>query len=117
MNDALNYYHSYNDIWHINGFSVVNDSNKKNDIYLTRLMSCWGWATWEDRWYFYKKDPDSLISNFSKKDIEKFDLDNSANFWDQVVENKIGLINTWAVFWYAVIFSKKDSVLPQSILM
>ena len=77
-------------------------------------MSCWGWATWENRWKFYQKDVDTLTSNFSKKDIQKFDLDNTANFWDQVMENKTGIINTWAVFWYATIFQKKGlCVAPQ----
>ena len=91
MNDALNHYQSFKDIWHINGYSVINDANKKNEIYITQLMSCWGWATWENRWKFYQKDVDTLTSNFSKKDIQKFDLDNTANFWDQVMKIKLEL--------------------------
>lgn len=72
-------------------------------------MNCWGWATWSDRWKFFDKDPDALVDTFSKKEIKKFNLDNSQNFWGQVLDNRNNKIDTWAVFWYATIF-KKDGL-------
>ena len=106
MNDALDHYSLDKNIWHINACSPVNDFNKENETYFSRLMNCWGWGTWKDRWAFYQKDTNNLVSQFSKEEIKRFNFDNTANFWDQVIENKKGIINTWAIFWYATIFKK-----------
>jgi len=106
MNNALDYYQFKNKIWHITGFSEINDSLKKGEIFLSRYMCCWGWATWSDRWKEFNKNPNLLMQQFSKEMIFKFNLDGASNCWDQVIENKIGKINTWAVFWYASIFTK-----------
>tara|TARA_Y100000741_G_C17986998_1_gene450390 strand:- start:106 stop:471 length:366 start_codon:yes stop_codon:yes gene_type:complete len=42
-----------------------------------------------------------------KKKIKKFNLDDSYNFWSQVIRNNNKKINTWAIFWYATIFENK----------
>ena len=72
-------------------------------------MNCWGWATWSDRWKFYEKNPDILIKTFNKRDINNFNINGSENFFDQIIKNQNGNINTWAIFWYATIF-KNDGL-------
>lgn len=52
----------------------------------------------------FEKDVESTIDSFSKSDIKKFNVDGAFNFWRQVLDNKSGKINTWAIFWYATIF-------------
>jgi len=109
MNEALDFYSEKKDVWHISGWNYPIDHQNLNhkDTFLWRVMNCWGWATWEDRWRHYKKDPDYFISTFSKKDIKKFDLDGAASFWRQILDNKTGRIDTWAIFWYATIFANR----------
>lgn len=46
------------------------------------------------------------MSEFTKSDIDRFNLDGAENFWGQVVSNKEKKINTWAIFWYAIIFKQ-----------
>ncbi len=104
MNDALSYYENKKKIWHINGYSPINDVNKKDSIYFSRLSFCWGWATWKDRWEFFNKNLINIVKEFDKEMIYKFNLDGEVNFWDQIIQNKIGEANTWAIFWYARIF-------------
>ena len=70
-------------------------------------MNCWGWATWKNRWKFYKKEPKKIIKNWSKSKIKKFNIDNNFNFFSQIIRNNEKKINTWAIFWYAIIFEKK----------
>ena len=77
-------------------------------------MNCWGWATWADRWKYYEKDVNKTINEFSKEDIKRFNLDGVENFWGQVISNKDGKINTWAIFWYATIFKKEGLCLNSS---
>lgn len=50
-------------------------------------MNCWGWATWEDRWVHFNKNPKEIANSFSKNDIYDFNLDGCHNFWLQIIEN------------------------------
>ena len=104
MNKALAYYEPHKKVWHISSHSWINDSKKINDVYLYRVMHCWGYGTWKDRWRYFEKDPQSLINQFTEQDIKRFNLDETENFWSQVLDNHSGHINTWAIFWYATIF-------------
>jgi hypothetical protein len=106
MNDALDRYRDVKDIWHISGWNYPFQFNPSQDTYVYRIMNCWGWATWSDRWEHFEKNTDNLIIKFTKKDIMRFNLDGYTDLWRQVKQNKSGLINTWAIFWYASIFQK-----------
>ena len=107
MNNALSYYENKKKIWQINGYSPINNQGKKDKIYFSRLTHCWGWATWSDRWEKFKKNPKNLLKEFDKKMIYKFNLEGELNFWDQIIQNKIGQMDSWAIFWYARVFNKK----------
>ena len=79
------------------------------EIYLgrtRRVMNCWGWATWADRWAHFEKNPHGLIDNWSAEQKHYFDLDSSGVFWHQVTANAEGKMNTWAIFWYATLYEK-----------
>ncbi|WP_133013310.1 sugar transferase [Marinomonas flavescens] len=104
MNDALSFYENEKKVWHISGWNYPIDSTDLGGAFLWRTMNCWGWATWADRWSHFEKDTDQLIKSFSTEDIIKFNLDGYENFWGQVLSNKEGKINTWAIYWYATIF-------------
>jgi hypothetical protein len=104
MNDALEFYRDQKRVWHISGWNYPIESNGFEDVFLWRVMNCWGWATWRDRWSYYEKNTDKLIESFSKEDIKRFNLDGVENFWGQVLANRDKKINTWAIYWYATIF-------------
>jgi len=104
MNDALDYYENEKRVWHIAAHSEVNLAQRKDEIFLWRVMNCWGWATWQDRWQYFEKDADMLINEFTEQMVQEFDLNGSGLFWSQVVANAHNKINTWAIFWYATIF-------------
>lgn len=106
MNDALNFYENEKKVWHISGWNYPIDSSGLPDIFLWRVMNCWGWATWSDRWNYFEKNTNKLINEFDKKEIKKFNLDGVENFWKQIIDNKKKKIDTWAVYWYSTIFKK-----------
>jgi len=115
MNKALNYYEAEKRVWHISGWNCLDNVDGLEDVFFWRTMDCWGWATWNDRWQYFEKDVNKLIHEFKKKDIYKFNMNNSENIWWQVLANKAGKINTWAVFWYATIFKNKGLCLNPTI--
>ena len=73
-------------------------------------MNCWGWATWADRWMKLNTNSNVNYKKFHKKDIYEFNIENSHDFFRQILENQMGILNTWAIFWYATIFKEKGSV-------
>lgn len=106
MNDALNFYSNIKDVWHVSGWSYPIEADELSDTFLWRTMNCWGWATWSDRWKYFDKNTDNLIDSFTTEKIKAFNLDGYENFWGQVLANKKGMINTWAIYWYATIFKE-----------
>ena len=50
MNDALKFYKDEKKVWHVSGWNYPINSDNLDDVFLWRLMNCWGWATWSDRW-------------------------------------------------------------------
>lgn len=115
MNRALELYAADKRVWHINGWSHPIELSGLGDVYFSPLMNCWGWATWADRWQSYHKDPAGLISSWSLAKIRRFNLNNSHDFWGQVLDNYRGHLNTWAIFWYATIFENNGLCLTPSV--
>ena len=108
MNNALKKYKNKKKIWHISGWNWnMNFPKTDYDCFFMRYATCWGWGTWNDRWCYFEKKPSDLIKKFKDFEIKRFNLDNSYNFWSQVIRNKNKTIKTWAIFWYATIFKKK----------
>jgi len=106
MNDSLVKYEDEKKVWHVSGWNYPIETDGLDDVFLWRVMNCWGWATWANRWEYFEKNVDKVIDDFSKEDIKKFNLDGVENFFGQVVANKKKRINTWAIFWYATIFKQ-----------
>ena len=107
MNLALKHFKNKDRVWHISGWSYPINLKNNDDVYFSRVMHCWGWATWSNKWKHFEKNTDKLINKFSKNDISKLNLDGYNNtFWKQVLLNKKNKINTWAIFWYTTIFKK-----------
>lgn len=104
MNEALDYYENNQQVWHVAGWNYPIQLQTEKDVYFYRLMQCWGWATWADRWQHFDKNVDGMLSAYDKPMRKRFNIDGYDRIWNQVVASKKGKINTWAVFWYDTIF-------------
>ncbi len=104
MNDALNKYNDNDAVMEISGYSVPAEHEKCEETAFLHFADCWGWATWKRAWEKYDRNPDALVKRFTLGDIYRFNLDGRANFWNQVLENKRGNLNTWAIFWQTTIY-------------
>ena len=115
MNNSLNFYKNNKKIWHINGWNYPNFKVNKNDIYADRMMNCWGWATWKDRWEKVNFNVNEILNKFNKKKIYQFNLNESENFYHHLQANQKGEIKTWAIFWQATIFLNKGLCIRPNI--
>ncbi len=111
FNDALKRYQHEEKVMHIGGYmypfkSIPNNKSQPNlpESFFYRAATSWGWATWERAWNHFEPDIDILISKFNKKQIQRFSIDGTMNFWKQMKEFKSGKNNSWAIRWYASIF-------------
>ena len=107
MNCALERFQNQRRVWHVSGWNYPIDSSGLSEAFLIRVMNCWGWATWRDRWVHFRKRPTRLLASWHAKDIYAFNLDGAHDFWRQVVRNAEGSLDTWAIFWYATIFENR----------
>ncbi len=115
MNEALEMYQDTEKIFGITGYNYPININGLEDIFFMKAENCWSWATWDRAWKYFVKDTDMLINTFNKHMIKEFNFNHSIDFWSQVLANKQGKINTWAVFWYATIFiNNKLFVFPKT---
>ena len=48
MNNALEFYKYEERVWHICGWNYPINFDGLDDVFLSRLMNCWGWGTWKD---------------------------------------------------------------------
>jgi GT2 family glycosyltransferase len=88
MNGALDYYKDNKKVWHISGWNSPINPDGLDNAFFWHGMDCWGWATWQNRWKNFTKDADLLLSQFTKYDIFRFNHNNSADMWGQVLANK-----------------------------
>lgn len=107
MNRALDHYRGEPRVWHVNAWHFPISAEGLSDTFFSRWMNCWGWATWADRWDYFSRDPERLISDWSHEQIGEFNLDGARpSTWRQVVDNANRRIDTWAVFWHATVFEQ-----------
>ena len=104
MNDALEFYKDEDKAMHISGYIYPIDNDKLNDTFFIKPDTCWGWATWDRAWEYFKKDTDYYLDVFDKRMIKDFNLNDSYDYFKQIKQNKNGRINTWAIYWYASIY-------------
>ena len=111
MNDALVLYKDFPQVMSISGYMYPIEKENLPETFFMHAGYCWGWATWRESWSFFKRDPKDLIQEFTKDDIYHFNLEGAADFWQQVVDNALGKLYTWAVFWDAAIFQNQGLTL------
>jgi GT2 family glycosyltransferase len=104
MNEALSKYEDKEKVMHISGYMFPIKTDGLPDTFFLKPTSCWGWATWERAWKFFERNPQKQITALSKEQIKDFNLNNSYDYWTQVVLNYKGKLYTWAIFWYLSVY-------------
>lgn len=116
MNTALDKYRNDKDVWHITGWHEPREDGDNNKSFLYPVMDCWSWGTWSDRWSNFERDSATRIKGYDKEKIFRFNVDGLVpDKWNQMIGNYEGINDTWAVFWYAIIFENEGLCLCPSI--
>lgn len=106
MNEGLEMYKDEERVFGVTGYVYPIKKQGLSSTFFMKFAGCWSWATWSRAWKYFEKNTDKLLSTFDKTMLREFNFDNSMDFWSQVILNKKGKINSWAIYWYATIFLK-----------
>lgn len=116
INSSLKKYKFIKKVKHISGYNFPINNSNYNSSFFTNYMSCWGWATWKDRWEKNLNYSKNEITNKNKFLRLKFTVYGyEKDFESQLKRNELGDINTWAIFWYQHIFLNKGLCLNPCI--
>lgn len=102
MNQSLEYYQHEKNVITISGFTLPVElpQGYAHDVYFTKRVFSWGWATWKDKWEsidWSVADYESFVSNPSRiKTFNEMGSDLSAMLHKQMN----GQINSWAIRLY-----------------
>lgn len=107
INWGLNCFRENNKIATIQGFQFSIFKGKQQ-YFLDSAVGCWGWATWNDRWNLYQSDANQLIDEIqSTNQISEFNINDTYNFFELLNSTATGKIDSWAIKWYASLFTQK----------
>jgi hypothetical protein len=106
MNKALEFYEDKEKVMHISGYMYPIKTEGLPDTFFLKPTSCWGWGTWQRAWKYFERDPQKQIHLLDKEQINDFNLNNSYDYWSQVVLNYESKLYTWAIFWYLSVYLK-----------
>jgi len=109
MNDALEKYADEDCVSAISAFLNPIDCQAPNTFFL-RYFACWGWATWDRAWRLFNPDTKVLLKQIRWK-TNDFNVGGFGGFYGMLYCQKVGLVDSWAIRFYASSFLADKLVL------
>ena len=107
MNAALDFYEKNETVAGIHGYCPFEEEEQIPETYFMREVGCWGWATWKRGWQLFEPDTDKLISQLNTKQLRyDFNVYGSYPYYEMLLDQKAGRVDSWAIRWYASVFLK-----------
>ena len=111
MNDGLEKYKDDDRVGTITGFVPPIGEILPETFFLT-YFKCWGWATWKRAWDLLETDARPLLKGLRFK-RKKFDVGGGVCNYGNLYCQKVGLVDSWYLRYYASLFLKgKLSLYP-----
>lgn len=95
--ELLDRYKNNKKVMSISGDQFAPPMENGPSYYFAKIMHCWGWASWADRWENY----DLGLKNFEEKNIRNFSSDkNVQKYWSWILKIlRDKEIDTWDYQW------------------
>lgn len=111
MNEGLEKYKDDDRIGTITGF-VPPIKETLPETFFLKYFQCWGWATWKRAWDLLETDARPLLKGLRFKKT-KFDVGGGVGNYGNLYCQKVGLVDSWYLRYYASLFLKdKLSLYP-----
>lgn len=104
MNEALHFYKDCQEVISIHGY-MYPVTKKMPESFFIKTADCWGWATWKRGWDLFNPSSEKLLHTIEEgKQCREFDFNNSYAYTEMLKEQMRGLVDSWAIRWYASAF-------------
>jgi hypothetical protein len=113
MYDSLEKFKNKKSVLQISGYSYPIKHNM-SVAYFLNLTSCWGWATWSDRWRGFikfsknkkliQKEYNKIFYDYNKKN--EFNVYGSYNYLKMLEKQMTSEFNSWGILFYLFAFHK-----------
>ena len=111
MNDGLEKYEDDDRVVTICGY-VFPFQKLLPDTFFLYFMHPWGWATWKRSWDLLDTDTKRLLRKMRFK-TKKFNLGGNCGSYGNLYCQKVGLVDSWYIRFYASLFlNKKLNLFP-----
>lgn len=101
MNKALDLYENEESVFHISGYMYPHWESLP-DTFFFNVPLCWGWATWQRSWRFFRNDDQQLVNYFdTNSNWGDFNLFGGNYLENQLRGNVSGRLKTWFIKWHA----------------
>lgn len=112
MNDALDFYNGEERVMEVSASHEYMDTTQLPETFLIKKGFCHGWGTWQRAWDKYDKSEEAIdiFKRFDCKRRRLFNLYGATDEFGEVIDNCLGRLNTWAVFWDVAIFENNGLV-------
>ena len=116
MNEGLEIYKDSDQVYGISAYQYPS-SRQLPETYFLPIGSSWGWATWRRAWSVLEPSAELLIRQINKQEIKKFNF-GGYPFYQMLLAQKKGLVDSWAIRFYASFFLQKGMFLfPNACLV
>lgn len=104
MNLALDQYSSEHKVMQISGnmFPLLNPKALPSTFFCS-VTTSWGWATWKRAWDKFEPDAQKLAGEIKKRNLCR-QFDAGGNYFQMLLRQARGEIDSWAIRWYASVF-------------
>lgn len=99
MNEALDRYADDDRVSAVSAF-LNPIKEKAPDTFFLRYFACWGWATWKRAWDLLNPDANDLLRKLRWR-VKDFNIGNTSDFYGMLYCQKLGLVDSWAIRYYA----------------
>jgi len=112
MNEALETYKDEEQVMQVSGHMFNAGLRESSDAIFLSFVTTWGWGTWWRAW----RQLDTAIFGYEKlkEDLKlrhRFDLDGNYRYFDILVKQVAGEIDSWGIVWNLSVFMKNGLVL------
>lgn len=103
--ELLDRYKDNKKVWHIAGNNPLGIVDIQESYYFAKIMHCWGWASWADRWQNYDFD----LKDYEEENLKNFSDDKYVQkYWSKILKKmKNHEIDTWDYQWAFKIVKEK----------
>lgn len=119
MNEALEKYKDYKDVYGITGYVVeIIGADRLPDSFFLPITSSWTWATWKRCWDMFDKDARGYQELINSR-IKRWKFDYYGSLWNSqtLLKQMSGEIDSWWIRWAWTVYKNKGVYLTPKKIM